>query len=184
MLSLYLSIIENEKNISKFEEIYYTYEKMLFKIAYGITKNYHYAEDATQVAWFSIAERIDKIDTKNTPMLKSYLYTIIKNSCFDTLRERKKIETIIDIDKISNLCSEKNALDDIESHEQYQYILTKISTLSYIYRDVLFLYYVLGLNTKAIAKSLNKDINTIKSRLSRGNKILRKILTEVYKSEQ
>lgn len=46
MLSLYLSLIENETEKTKFEAVYYTYRKQMFLLANSILNSKQDAEDA------------------------------------------------------------------------------------------------------------------------------------------
>lgn len=42
---LLFSMVENEKDLSKFQRIYDQYKNMMYWVAYDITKNTHDAED-------------------------------------------------------------------------------------------------------------------------------------------
>lgn len=57
---LLFSMVENEKDLSKFQRIYDQYKNMMYWVAYDITKNTHDAEDVVQL---SLIKLIDIIET-------------------------------------------------------------------------------------------------------------------------
>lgn len=178
MLSLYLMVFEDHKNDSKFEKIYNEYKGMLYNIAFGITKNHHDAEDAMQSALFAIAEDIDNVKTDNIPMLKSYLYKIVKNASIDLIRIKKRYSGLLNIDDFLYIASDEDISSTIEGNEQYRQIVKCIIKMPSIYRDVLVLRFLKQMPTGRIARVLKRKHSTVKQQLNRGTKILRAILKE------
>lgn len=177
MLSFYLALIDSDQNKSKFEKIYNTYHRKMLNIAYVITKNGADAEIALSDALYNIAKAINRIDDSDEKKMKSYLYTIVKNTSRDLLREKAsskevefeeafKLEIEVDIEKI------------IEGDEKYIRTLKKIYLLPDIYKNVMKLRYLNDLSLKEISEVLNIPLNTVKIQLFRGAKMLREILKE------
>ena len=80
MLELYLSLIFDPNDTELFEEIYYEYEKYVFKVAKYYVKDHHYAEDASQIAFKNIAIYIDKLKPLSKDLLKVYIYRLTKHA--------------------------------------------------------------------------------------------------------
>lgn len=175
LLPLCLSLIDDNENICKFEQIYHEYHNIIYNIAFGITKNHHDAEDALQSSLFSIAKNIETIKTDNVLLTKSYIYKIVKNAAIDVLR-RKKI--FINIDSLLSITSDSDIYDSIEGDEQYKSIVKHIMSMPSVYKDVLFLHFVKEMSTKQIATSLKRSHSAVKQQLARGTKKLRTILRE------
>lgn len=61
MLFIYLAMIDDDTQRSKFEYIYHTYYGMMYKVAYELTKDQRLAEDAVHETMVNIIEDIDTI---------------------------------------------------------------------------------------------------------------------------
>lgn len=93
MLYIYLSLMDDDLQRSKFEFIYHTYFGMMYKIAYELTKDPHLAEDAVHETMVVIIEDIDAIRMDNPKELKSYLYLVTKSKTIDFIRRWEKRKT-------------------------------------------------------------------------------------------
>lgn len=56
MLFIYLAMIDDDTQRSKFEYIYHTYYGMMYKVAYELTKDQRLAEDAVHETMVNIIE--------------------------------------------------------------------------------------------------------------------------------
>ena len=177
MISFILLSLETEEKRTKFEKLYYEYNKKMMNIAYGITKDQYDAEDAMNSALFIVAENIDKINTDNPAMVKSYLYKIVKNTAINIVRKKVKEPTILDIDSVVYLDADE-FVDKIIENEKYNALVKTIAGIPSASRDVLILHYVHNMSSKEIAFALNRKLSTVKSQLARGNKLLKNILIE------
>lgn len=86
MLFIYLAMIDDDTQRSKFEYIYHTYYGMMYKVAYELTKDQRLAEDAVHETMVNIIEDIDTIRMDNPKELKSYLYLVTKSKTIDFIR--------------------------------------------------------------------------------------------------
>lgn len=68
---IYLSIIDSEEDISKFELIYNTYKNRMHHIAKDILKDVHISEDAVHMAFLRIVKNLDKIGDVDSDRTKS-----------------------------------------------------------------------------------------------------------------
>lgn len=177
MLALFLSMIEGEEQRSKFEKIYNTYDRSLFKIALSITRDIHHAEDALQESYLIVVKIIEDIDFSEEKMVKALLYKIVKNKAIDTLRkknlDRRMILPLLDDYEDSVNVEEQIATDELNEKLNYA-----ISSLPQIYRDILALRYVYGFKLSRISDILQVNLSTAKTRLTRGKQMLKEKLTE------
>lgn len=59
---LLFSMVENEKDLSKFQRIYDQYKNMMYWVAYDITKNTHDAEDVVQLSLIKLIDILYRIE--------------------------------------------------------------------------------------------------------------------------
>ena len=176
MLTIFISMIDDPEDQTKFEKIYNKYHNDMIKIAYSITKKQYIAEEVVQDSLYIIVKNINRIKIDSDEMLKSYVYKLVKNTALNTMRKEGHIIFTEDIENIDITIDAEKIIDE---NEAYNFIVRKISSLPGIYRDVLILNIVNGFSSKDIAALLDTKHSTVKSRLSRGMKILKSILEEV-----
>ena len=140
---IYLMMIDSEKEQSKFEIIYKTYQRAMFYIAYKILHNEQDAEDAVHQAFIKIVENINKIEEAVCPKTKGYVVTIVENKAIDIYRKKQKLQLLELNETITGI--------EVEYHGEGA--LTKcILNLPLNYRELILLKYLHGYSTKEIAK--------------------------------
>ena len=178
MLTFYLSLIDDHKNDSKFENLYLTYNQKLYNVAISILNEHYDAEEAVQDAFIKIAKVIDVIDDSDPIILKSFLFQIIKNTSIDLKRQKQKNNRIVNIDFCESLPSDDSVEDRIEMEEEGNTIKKAILSMPETYREVLKLNLLYEFSASEIAKLLNISVNTVFSRIHRGKRYLRLFLEE------
>ena len=145
------------------------------KIAYSITKDEYDSQEVVQDVLYSITNNISTINMDNTGRIKSYIFTLVTNRSINFLRSKKrKTVTEIPDDFVHPIDIEEL----ISGNEQYDNIVRKLTSLPYTYRDVLSMNIVYGYTTKEISRMLNIKYSTVRSRLTRGMKLVQKIIQE------
>lgn len=71
MLALYISLLDTEEQISKFEHIYTKYRGLMFYTAKGVLQDSYLAEDAVHETFLDIIRIIDSIRAKRNLIPKS-----------------------------------------------------------------------------------------------------------------
>lgn len=175
MLALYLSLIDDDYDKDKFEQIYYTYRKRMLYVANSLLHDQYESEDAVQNAFISIARNIHKIDDIESKRTFSYVTMAAYNSAYNLLIKTKKSRECINIDDL-NILTDDNFLDSITKHDDCDSIIQAIKNMDKIYRDVLLLHYVKELTAKEIAEILDRKSGTVTQQIVRGKKILLSIL--------
>ena len=169
---------DNEQNSKKLEQIYNLYAKKLLGFAYTYFRNQFDAEDAVAAVFVKIAGRLDMISDPLSAQTKSLLMVITKNTCINTLRERKKISFLEDVNYNDSIASNENVFDSIELSDTKEQIIQAILSLNDIYKDVLMLMYVNDLDFSQISNVLDISYHAAQKRIKRGEKMLIQILKE------
>lgn len=125
--------------------------------------------EAVQETMVEAYKEIKKL--KYNQYFKTWIIKILINKCNKQYRKNKKENISYEYNNLENQIKENEIQTDIDF-----YII--ISKLEYVERIIVTLYYLERYTTKEIAKILNKNENTIKTKLSRAKKKLRRYLEE------
>jgi RNA polymerase sigma-70 factor (ECF subfamily) len=130
------------------------------------------AEDATQETFIRAFKNLNHFDQKK--LFKPWLYQIATNYCLDELRKNKKI-TALPEEIISD---EKPVVEKIMEEEETKIIRKAVDKLPDKYKLPIRGYYFDNHSYENLAKILKLPLNTIRTRLSRGKKLLEQALRE------
>jgi len=127
----------------------------LYRFAYTYVKNQQEALDIVQE---SIYKALSSINTlKKSENMKSWLYRIIINTSINHIRKNKRILPIDEINDKSE-CEEDNLDRNIDLHEA-------IDKLDENQKTIVVLRYFEDMKIDDIAKTIDCNISTVKSRL-------------------
>lgn len=178
-LFIYLAMIDNPDDKSKFEQIYNNYRQTMFYVANNILKDEHLAEDAVHQAFIKIIENLDKIDEIKCPKTKGFIVIIVERSAIDIYRKRKR-QYAIPFDEVVFLGAEMATRTDSSSKDLgNSTIAAAINLLPVNYSSVIKLKYSHGYTDKEIAKILSISEENVRKRITRGKKRLALILEEM-----
>lgn len=161
-----MSLIDEAKNKDPdaFDRLMQTQLQKLYRIAVAMLDNEEDAADAIQETVLKCWQKLGQV--KNNDYFETWLVRILINQCKDILRGRKKV---VYVEKIPEIAHE----DDYFTNE-WKEILSSLNEKS---RVVMELYYVDGFSTKEIAEMLHITDMNVRSRMARGRKELRQILS-------
>ena len=91
---VYLQMISEPADKSKFESLYMKYRGMMYHVAYQILRNEADAEDAVHQAFLSILKNMDKIRQVDSPDTRAYVTIITERKAIDTIRDRKRVSLV------------------------------------------------------------------------------------------
>lgn len=176
---LLLFTLFDEKTRTKLEEIYYTYRKTLYIVAYSILKDHHEAQDVVQDTIVRVSGHLDKIDIINSKKTKAYLSIITRNLSINLYNKRKKIvvtgtEEIMDYVEINSLLTQ-DSFKELVDKTTFQ---SKLSHLHHNYADIITLKFYFDLEIFEIANLLGISANNVSVRLSRALSALKSTMTE------
>ena len=133
-------------------------EATLYHVAMSILRNDADSADAVQEALLKAFEKLDTLKEKK--YFKTWLTRILINNCNDILRCGRRE---CPLEEAAQIRGESRELERCEFEEV-------LDALDEKYRIILVLYYGEGFKIREIAQILELEVNTVKSRLSRGRK--------------
>ena len=166
-----------------FDELYRKHEKKLRHIAFSITKDRHLAEDVVQETFIKAYKKMETIE--DADKIGAWLAAIAGRTAIDYLRAEKRRKWLpSDQSLMEQIFSDQDINPSIEKEveimlfkEDIQHLLYKLTNE---YQEVLVLRVQYGLKEDEIASQLNLKSGTVKTRLHRARKQLRKVMTEKY----
>jgi len=170
---------------STFSEITGLYLKLIYNFLYRLVGDRDAAEDLTQETFVKAWKNLHKFDQKKN--LKTWLFTIAKNTAFDWLKKKKEIPFSTFTDEeggnwLENVADENILPDEILERKNIAEELEKIlSKLPPHYRVILLLHYKEDFSLHEISEILGEHYNTIKSRHRRGLGKLKREFTNASK---
>ncbi|MCP4536056.1 MAG: sigma-70 family RNA polymerase sigma factor [Chloroflexi bacterium] len=167
--------------VDAFNELVLTYQQQVYNLAYRIMSDPASAADATQDAFISAYQSLDRFRGGS---FKSYMMRIVSNRCYDELRRRKRrpttsFEDFGEVDEEANpaLTNGHERPDEyIERQEMSHVIQAGIEMLPADQRITLVFSDVQGMSYQEIAETMDVALGTVKSRLARARGKLRDYL--------
>ena len=149
-----------------FPQVVYRYQDTIFRLAYNYTKNHFDADDVTQNVLLQLY-KTDK-DFETEAHLKNWLMCVTVNQCKNLFRAPWR--------KHENLEDYANTL--VFQEEDEKDLFCMVMGMDQKYRVTLLLHYYEGYSIREIAQIMNVPEKTVSTRLARGRKILKEMLTK------
>lgn len=165
-----------------FEQLIHLYEKRVFALTRRMCKNPADAEEAAQEAFLSAWQGLRFFRGESS--FSTWLYRLASNACVDLLRKEGRHQaaagpSLNDEETVLEIPDETPTPHTLaEQAELRQQVEDGLNALPEEYRSVLILREVHQQSYDEIAEILSLDLGTVKSRISRGRKRLRKFLLE------
>ena len=140
-------------------------KQSMYKAAWVYLRNEQDIADALQNTILSCYEKIQGL--REVKYFKTWLIRILINKCNDILRKGKR-ECSYDV------ISEQRDAGMSTVRYEFEELMNQLDEK---YRTVLILYYAEGFKIREIAQLLEMEENTVKTRLSRGRKEVKKMYT-------
>ncbi len=175
-------LIKRAKNgeVAAFEALVSAYERRVYTLAIRSTNSHEDALDITQEVFLKAYKSISSF--RGDSGFSTWLYRITMNQCVDFARRKKNITVqSIDDDNLLQLPDTKESNQpehSLEKSELRKELDTALDMVSQEHRAVVIMRDVVGMKYSDIAKTLEVEEGTVKSRLARARSALRKILIE------
>ena len=162
-----------------------TYQRQVINLAYGMLSDTEDATDAAQEVFIKIYRNIDRFEGKSS--LSTWIYRITSNVCKDFLRKRTRTIQSVSIYESSEddddrpmeiKDSSPTPQEHMEITETQREVRKALDELPEEYKSVIVMYDLEGLSYDEISNVLQCPVGTIKSRLNRARKALKKNLSE------
>lgn len=152
-------------DLGKFEELYMKYRFLLYKIAFDMLGDTYLAEDAVQIAYVKIADKVTTIKGMSDVQTRYYLIQVVKNASIDIIRKRKRIgKKEVSLNEMETTLSyAPDFVDNLENR-----VFNALNRLPSKYKDVFTLKYSARLSDQQISKLLNISASAVRQRIARG----------------
>ncbi len=182
------TIIDLCKNddLNAFDLLLKANEQSVYATCYHFMGNAEDAEDLAQETFLKAFRAIKMF--RGDSSFKTWVLHIAANTCRDELRKKKKTK-LVSLDApvqtqngeiARQLCDNLEGPEqELEKKETQLIVQQAISELNYEYKEILILREFQGLSYSEIAKVLNCNEGTVKSRLSRARNALKKNITSI-----
>ncbi len=169
-------------SLPAFNQLILHYQSLAYNVAYRLLGDPDSAADATQDGFIKAFQRLDQYRGGS---FKAWMLRIVTNTCYDTLRTRKRRPTssLDPEDEDTDGEHDGRLLDPAERPDAYVLrqelaaaIQAAIELLPEDQRTALVLADIEGLDYQEIAEVTNSALGTVKSRLSRARAKMRDTL--------
>lgn len=160
-----------------FETLTAAHHDRLFRVAQGILRDRHLAEDATQQAFLDIWRHIRRL--RDPAKFDGWSYRLLVNACYDEAKRKPRWVADIDIEPRQ----EPTAQDAFGSVNDRDQLSRGFGQLSMDHRAVLVLRYLLDMTLEQTAEALGIPEGTAHSRAKRALEALRGVLETEARSE-
>lgn len=166
---------------SAFEQLVKANQSLVYNLAYRMTGNPDDAADLTQDAFLHAWRGLSRFQGQAS--FSTWLYRLTSNACVDFLRRQKRRETLSltlddeEEDRQVQIPDERYSPQrELERQEARRALQEGLRSLSPDHRQVLLLREVEGLSYQEIARCLDLEEGTVKSRIARARTALRDFL--------
>lgn len=170
--------------VAFFESMVKTYERPLYQFAFRLCGNHHEAQDLLQEALYRAYKSLARFEIGTA--FDRWLYQIIHNLYIDHYRKKKRRPSVASIDEPLPFLETEKTMDlpdwttnpekEAIRNELGSHIQQSLEQLSPEYRTAVILCDIQGLSYEEISLVLNCSIGTVRSRIHRGRKMLRRLL--------
>jgi len=153
-----------------FQEKVTAMEKVLYRVALSHLRQMQDAEDAVQEAIALAWEKRESL--RNSDQFSGWLYRILVNQCRQTLRRKKRFSFYP--------LQEDTAMQQPQESDSVKEAMEKLPP---DIRTLMMLRYLDGYAMREIAEALGLPLGTVSTRLSRGRKKLKELLSVEWEDE-
>ncbi|MCI2055987.1 MAG: sigma-70 family RNA polymerase sigma factor [Oscillibacter sp.] len=165
-----------------FESLVHKYERKVYALCLRLCGNPNDAQECAQETFLSVWQGLPFF--RGDASFSTWLYRLTSNACMDFLRKEQRHRSAagpsLDDEELNLDVADPGATpqSEAERKELRSAIEQGLSSLHEDYRTVLVLRELEQLSYDEIADTLELELGTVKSRISRGRKLLREFLVK------
>ena len=169
-------MVEDERIVESFEQVYEETFSILIRIAYHITGNTDVSEELCQEAFLKYISRAVPIST--VEQSKYWLIRVVKNLCYNYVKRKGRESRAVDNIKIMPLPETDSGEQELLKKEKIETVQAALMKLPLKLRTVLILKEYGQLSYKEIASILRITEGNVKVRVYRARAGLEEILVK------
>lgn len=158
----------NKKLYEQLIQYILDHQDRFYRLAYSYTKNQEDALDAVQNAVCKALEAYENI--RNPDAIKTWFYRILINECLRVIKRRKQ-------DAVSTDIEEQDAVYYEKAYDQ-ENVDDELEKLEPDVQEIIKLRFFEEMSLKEIAAITGYNLNTVKTKLYRGLKLLKENMEE------
>jgi len=163
----YTAVRENKSQV--FEELM-TYQKKVFLICLGFSRNASDAQDLAQEVYLKAYKNIDTLSELS--IAKFWLFRIARNTCLN-FQKKHRLDRISAVEMIRKVKDPQTPEYEMIRQEQFLLLKGAIQKLPKKQRDVFILKEYGDLSYQEIAETLKIELGTVMSRLNRARQAIK-----------
>ena len=174
----------SQGDMEAFEKIYRAYAPFVYNVAYRMVEAREDAEEVTQEVFLIVHQKLNSFLFRSS--LKTWVYRITANSAINLLNKRTREQKgrVEDFDEaLAFTPGDDDARKHVVQEESKHKIAVLLSMLNPDERACVVLRNIEGLSYEEVARSLNVNINTVRTRLKRAREKMLKGRKEVVNDE-
>lgn len=165
----------SDELVPSWEDVARRYGRQIYNFAYRLTGNRHDAADLVQEVLLRVSVGLDRY----TPgSFEAWLWRITRNAFIDEVRRKQRRPTVElvegDRSMVGAAPSPDEVLAQVRLSDDVQAALLK---LPLDFRECVVMCDVVGLSYEEIAAAVDAPVGTVRSRIHRGRRQLREMLT-------
>jgi RNA polymerase sigma-70 factor (ECF subfamily) len=154
---------------AEFQAVFEQHKDAVYRFAWRMMNSPVAAEDVAQEVFLSLLRNPNRFDPDRGP-LRSFLLAIARNLVLKRWRDEH------DWDELDEFHADRVGVVDIERGEIAEIVGNAVRSLPPLQREVLVLAEYEELSLEEIARAVESEVGTVKSRLHRARENLRRIL--------
>lgn len=171
---VYLALIDNEADRSKFQEIYRLYYNKMLHTANQILRDRQAAEDVTHQAFLKIIENLERIVEVDCHKTKAFVVIIVERLAVNEYRRRRRHpeEDLNDWTNIEHGMRPDRVVSEKERLSRAMAMLPEQQ------REIMLLKYHMGYRDSEIARMFDVTEDAVRQSIARGKRNLARRLQE------
>jgi RNA polymerase sigma-70 factor (ECF subfamily) len=161
--------------LESIKELYETYEQYIFRYLYGLTLNFHIAEELTQETFFQVLKSVHRF--RGDCHVSTWIYKIARNVYSQQCRKSTVITTSIDEDMF-DIPVRYGPEEALQRKENNRLIKETLIKLPEKHREVLLLRDWQGLSYEEIANITDHTVSWVKVNIHRSRLAFKKAYCE------
>jgi RNA polymerase sigma-70 factor (ECF subfamily) len=158
-----------------FAELVARYERVVRSVAFGVLRDHHAAQDATQEAFVLGYRKLGNL--RDGEAFGAWVMAIGRRAAIDMARARERNRTMVEVGARERGSAE-SATDDADAEQRAAEVVTAVERLPENERTVVMLRYFGGQSVAEVAQATQRPIGTVTKQLSRAMGRLREKLRE------
>ena len=165
------------ERVMEFDVFFRQHYAALCYFAFRVLKDQHEAEDVVQNAFMKLHASFADFNSEKTA--KGFLYTCIRNECFNNLRHVKVHEKFAEFSQNTRQ-NDEQYLNSIIETEVLDAVYLSIEQLPEGCRNILKMTFFEEMKNQEVADKLGISINTVKTQKQRAVQLLKLRLKDFY----